>query len=427
MNRAVLAVLAAIAFIGLTACAQPVYGDEIKSSQPRLTPASLPVSDGEAAVSGNTAFALDLYRQFRQQAPGANLIYSPYSLSAALAMAYAGARGNTEKQMAQAVHFTLPQDRLHSAFNALDQDLSKRQGVKGKDEKGFRLNIINATWAQKNYPFLPAFLDTLARNYGAGLRVVDFATAPEPCRVTINDWVARQTEDRIKDLILPGQINTLTRLVLTNAVYFNAAWLTPFDERATMPGSFNLLDCKVVTVPMMRQTASLGYYRTDLYEAVELPYDGRELSMVILLPKAGQYTGFENALNPALLGEAAKGLRTAEVRLTMPKFKIEVRTDPKQALIALGMTDAFDRNLADFAGITGKPELYITDVLHKAFVEVDEAGTEAAAASAIIFAPKMAPVPPQPVTVTIDRPFLYFIRDIKTGTLLFAGCVLNPV
>jgi len=375
-------------------------------------------------VDGDTAFALDLYQQLRQAAPGDNLFYSPYSISLALAMTYGGARTDTEKVMAAALHFTLPQDRLHQALNALSQELAKRgQGAKGKDDQPFRLHIVNATWGQKDYTFLSGYLDLLAQNYGAGLRVLDFKQAPDPSRVTINNWVSDQTEGRIKDLIPQGAITPLTRLVLTNAIYFNAAWLYQFEKSLTSPRTFHLLDGKDVTVPMMKLTKSFGYFSGNNYEAVELPYDGNEISMVILLPRSGHFTAFENSLDTRLIDSAISGLKSTQVALTMPKFKIESSIGLKKALSGLGMGIAFTES-ADFSGMTVRPELFINDALHKAFVQVDESGTEAAAATAVIVG--VTSVPVSPIAVTIDRPFLFLIRDIKTGAVLFIGRVLNP-
>jgi len=226
MQKTLLVLIASTLVLTLAACAPSgptISADELRSSEPRETELSLPSGDLEALVSGNNTFAFDLYHQVVEGTD--NLFYSPYSISIALAMTYAGARTETEQQMAQALHFELPQAQLHTAFNSLDQELNARgEGAQGKDDEGFRLNIVNAIWGQKDYSFLPDFLDTLARNYGAGLRVLDFQGAPDPSRIIINDWVEEQTEDRIKDLIPPGAINVLTRLVLTNAVYFNAAW-----------------------------------------------------------------------------------------------------------------------------------------------------------------------------------------------------------
>ncbi|MEW6141927.1 MAG: serpin family protein [Chloroflexota bacterium] len=424
MPKVLLSLLAVVSLLGLVACVQPVSAEVLQSNKPRLTPANVPSADVKAVVDGDTAFSLDLYKQLRQATPDNNLFYSPYSISLALAMTYGGARTDTEKAMATALHFTLPQDRLHQALNALSQELNKRgQGAKGKDDQPFRLHIVNAIWGQKDYAFLPSYLDLLAENYGAGLRVLDFKQAPDPSRVTINNWVSDQTEDRIKDLIPQGAITPLTRLVLTNAIYFNAAWLYQFEKSATSPGVFHLLDGKDVTVPIMRLTKSFGYASGNNYEAVELPYDGNEISMVILLPKAGQFAAFENSLDARLVDSAISSLKKTQVALTMPKFRIESSIGLKKALSGLGMGIAFTDN-ADFSGMTGKRELFISDAIHKAFVQVDESGTEAAAATAII-APTAA-LPSQPVQVTIDRPFIFLIRDIKTGAVLFIGRVMNP-
>jgi serpin B len=424
MPKIIILLITAIALLGVIACARPVLAEVLQSSQPRLTPANVPPEDVKAVVDSNTAFALDLYKQLRQATPGDNLFYSPYSISIALAMTYGGARSDTEKAMATALHFTLPQDRLHQALNALSLELSKRgQGAKGKDNQPFRLHIVNAIWGQKDYAFLPGYLDLLAQNYGAGLRILDFKQAPDPSRLTINDWVSDQSENRIRDLIPPGAITPLTRLVLTNAIYFNAAWLHQFEKSLTSPGVFHLLDGEDVTVPMMKQTKFFGYTSGNNYEAVELPYDGNEISMVILLPGNGQFASFENSLDARFAESVIGNLKNTQVALTMPKFKIESSIGLNKALSSLGMGIAFTDS-ADFSGMTGKPELFISNAIHKAFAQVDESGTEAAAATAVIVG--VTSIPASPVAVTVDRPFIFLIRDIKTGTVLFTGRVMNP-
>jgi serpin B len=378
----------------------------------------------DALVEGNSAFAFDLYGRLAEEHGDDNLFYSPYSISLALAMTYAGARGETEQQMADTLHYTLPQDELHPAFNALDQTLASRgEGAEGKDDEGFRLNIANAIWGQKDYSFRDAFLDTLARNYGAGLRVVDFASAPEEARVAINEWVSEKTEGKIEELIPKNVIGSLTRLVLTNAIYFNAAWAEPFEEDRTQDGTFHLLDGSEVTVPMMRQTTSFGYAQGEGYRAVELPYDGRELSMVILLPDAGGFESFEGFLDAERMAAVVEDLGYEQVNLTMPKFEFDAGFSLNDALVAMGMEDAFSGE-ADFSGMTGDRSLHISDVIHKAFVSVDEKGTEATAATAVVMAESAAPS--QPVEVTVDRPFIFTIRDIETGAVLFVGRVVDP-
>jgi serpin B len=400
-------------------------GVAVASEKQRVSSPDVPDANLDALIEGNSAFAFDLYRFLAEQQGGENLFYSPHSVSLALAMTYAGARGETEEEMAEALHFILTQENLHPAFNALDQELAQRgEGAEGKDEEeGFRLNIANAIWGQKDYQFLDAFLDVLAENYGAGLRILDFAGAPEESRVTINDWVSEETEGKIEDLIPEGSIDPLTRLVLTNAIYFNAAWANPFDEEATREGSFILLDGSEVSVPMMHQTESFGYAEGGDYQAVELPYDGREMSMVIVLPEEGEFEAFEDSLDAERVEAIIAQLDQRQVALTMPTFEFDARFSLKQALAALGMPAAFSDS-ADFSGMTGDRELFISDILHKAFVSVDEEGTEAAAATAVVM--KLLSAPEEPVEVTLDNPFLFLIRDVQTGTILFVGRVVDP-
>ncbi|MFC1956266.1 serpin family protein [Chloroflexota bacterium] len=415
--------------IGLAACSPTAPGDTIqatgmtvKSEKQREQAPEVATADISTLTDGNGVFAFNLYNLLRGKE--GNLFYSPYSISAALAMTYAGARGDTEKQMADTLQFYLSQEQLHQAFNSLDQELASRgEGAKGKDEEGFRLNIVNAIWGQKDYAFLTSFLDTLAENYGAGLRILDFINESEQSRITINDWVSDETEGRIKDLIPQGAIDALTRLVLTNAIYFNAAWQYPFNEDATSQGVFHLLNGGEVTVPMMEQQESFAYAKGDNYQAVELLYDGRELSMVILLPDSGQFEAFEQAIEYQQIEGIMEDLEGREVRLTMPKFEFDSSFGLSNTLAEMGMRLAFSAD-ADFSGMTGNKDLFISDVIHKAFVSVDEAGTEAAAATAVIM--KLTAMPETPVEVTLDRPFIFLIRDLETGAILFVGRVMNP-
>jgi serpin B len=406
---------------GLAACAQPASGDILRSEKPRASAAVSP-ADLAALVEGNNAFAFDLYRAIK--GTGSNLFYSPYSVSLALAMTYAGSRESTAEQMAATLHYTLPQDRLHPAFNGLDQELAGRgQGAKGKDGKGFRLNIVNAIWGQKGYPFLAQYLDLLAEDYGAGLRVLDFRVAPDASRLTINNWVEDQTEQRIKDLIPPGAIDPMTRLVLTNAIYFNAAWSNNFEKSATQPADFYLAGGSTVKVPMMHQTERLGYAAGDGYQAVTLPYDGRELEMVVLLPGQDKFTEFEDSLTAGRVASIMKEITPKQVALSLPAYKYESEFSLGKILAGLGMPVAFS-DQADFSGMTGNRELSISEVVHKAFVAVDESGTEAAAATAVIMRATAMPV--MPLEVTVDRPFIFLIRDIPTGSVIFVGRVMNP-
>ena len=421
----ILALVLLVPVIASTQLAQPAAGEVLQSDKERITSPNVTQSEQALLVEGNSAFAFELYQKLKEK--GGNLFYSPYSISLALAMTYAGANGETAQQMADTLQFLLNQKTLHPAFNWLAAELAKRgEGAAGKDGKRFRLNIVNAIWGQKDYEFLPAFLDVLAENYGAGLRILDFITETEKSRVAINEWVSNQTEGRIKDLIPQGAISELTRLVLTNAIYFNAAWKYPFDDKVTTNGPFHLLDGGQKIVPMMRQTESFGYTEGEGYQAIELPYDGDELSMVILLPASGNFEAFEKGLETQQVSNIISDLQFTEVALTMPQFKFTSQFSLKDILAEkMGMPIAFSPDDADFSGMTGNSELFISDVVHKAFVAVDEAGTEAAAATAVIVGTTSIPQEP-PVEVTIDRPFIFLIRDIETSAILFVGRVLNP-
>mgnify|MGYP005845231655 FL=1 len=427
LGLVVLVGLVGVLMAGCTGSAGKVPIAEASVAQaavPRVSTPEVPARDLEELAAGNSAFAFDLYGALRAQ--DGNLFYSPYSVSLALALAYAGARGDTEQQMAKTLHYTLPQERLHPAFNALDQQLANRgSGAKGQDGKGFRLKIANSLWGQTGYQFLPQYLETLASNYGAGLRLTDFVQAPEPARLTINDWVKGQTEGKIPDLLPQGVIDHLTRLVLVNAVYFNAAWQHPFEKANTHTGPFTLLDGSHVEVPMMSQTENLAYTRGEGYQAVELPYDGGDLSMVIMLPESGTFQQFESSLTGERVKEIMQDLRSTRVALTLPKFTYQSSFGLAGTLSAMGMSDAMNPERADFSGISGNRDLYIKDVIHRAVVTVDEQGTEAAAATAVIIGIVSAPTE-QPVLLTVDRPFVFLIRDVQSGTVLFVGRVVNP-
>jgi serpin B len=409
-------------FPGAVSCAVPVSSDVVQSGKPRDMSPCVSQTDMDTLVEGNSEFAFDLYQALADR--DGNLFYSPYSISEALAMTYAGARGETEEQMEDALHFILSQERLHPAFNGLDIELDLRgESAEGKDGEGFRLNIVNAIWGQKGYHFLPGFLDVLAENYGAGLRVLDFDGEPEKSRVIINNWVGKETEGRIEDLLAEGVIDSLTRLVLTNAIYFNAAWTYPFDENVTREGVFHLLDGEDVYVSMMNQTESFRYVTGDGYEVVELPYDGNELSMVILLPEAGNFEEFQNSLSSEKVAEIMDNLSRGQVALSLPKFEFEGSFSLADTLVDMGMPAAFSA-AADFSGMTGGRDLFIADVIHKAFVSVDEAGTEAAAATAVVM--DLTAMPETPIEIVADRPFIFLIRDIETGAALFVGRLMNP-
>jgi serpin B len=419
-TRFFLGLLAVIVFA--TSCAGPAaQASEVKSDLDRDTSPDASGSELDELARSNQEFAFDLYQALADG--DGNLFFSPYSISLALAMTYAGAMGETEREMAETLHFTLSQERLHEALNALDILLESRGEAMDDEEGGFRLNIANAIWGQEGYEFLDEFLDILAENYGAGLRLLDYAGDPEGSRQIINDWVSDQTEGKIKDLIPPGVIDAMTRLVLANAIYFKAGWMHKFEEGDTTDGAFNLLDGSQVQVPMMRQDESFQYTQGSGFQAIELPYAGNEMAMIIILPESGEFTSFEGSLSAEVLDQVITDLEMTSLTLTMPKFEFESEFGLSKTLKEMGMPSAFGAD-ADFSGMDGTRDLYIQDVIHKAFIAVDETGTEAAAATAVIVA-EMGIMLPE-VEMTIDSPFIFAIRDLQTGSILFLGRVMDP-
>jgi len=419
-----LALLALLASVGCTGLpvGPAASGQVVRSDKERVSPADELGDELTALVAGNSSFAFDLYQVLGREQDG-NLFYSPYSISLALAMTYAGARGETETQMAEALHYDLPQAQLHAAFNGLDHLLTSPDTVDADDVDGFQINIANAIWGQAGFEFLTSFLDTLAQNYGAGLRTVDFAQNVEAARKTINDWVSRQTEEKIQDLIPQGMLSDAARLVLTNAIYFNGKWALPFPKEGTRDDAFNLLDGSAVTVPMMTQTEQIPYAAGSGYQAAALPYRGTEMSMVLVLPDSGRFAEIEEALSAEFLTSLVNDLEGERVWITLPKFTFASSFRLSKTLSDLGMPNAFHD--ADFSGMTGKRDLFISDVVHKAFVAVDEEGTEAAAATAVIME-LTAIMGEEPIEMRLDRPFLFLIRDNHTGTILFIGRMMNP-
>lgn len=430
LTRSVVAVLT-VFFIVLAACLSWWYlgtspkmqtGTEsgipgvyiAKSDLERETSPNVPSEDLVALVQGNSAFAYDLYQKIRSDS--GNLFFSPYSISAALAMTYAGARSETEQQMAETLHFALPQERLHSAFNALDLALTS------DENENFRLDIANALWGQVGQYFRNDFLDLLATNYGAGMWLVNFMEDAERARIKINDWVSEHTENKIENLLPPGAVDSLTRLVLTNAIYFHASWLFPFS--VTEENTFTLLDNSEVTAQMMSEVEELRYAEGEGYQAVELPYKNRDASMIIILPTLDKFNEFETTLNAERVSDIVENLEYRNVYLKMPKFEFEKSLALGQILQEMGVSAAFDPFRADFSGIDDNHDLYITNVLHKAFISVNENGTEAAAATAVIIGASAVPQPP--IEMSIDHPFIFMIRHNSTGAMLFFGRVLDP-
>ena len=373
-------------------------------------------------VEGNNAFAFDMYQALRD-APG-SLFFSPFSISAALSMTYAGAAGQTAQQMADVLHFTLPGELHHAAFGRLIGDLTADDGgAPGPFGAGdpFTLNIANSLWGLRNYRFRGEFLDTLADRYDSPMRPTDFDIDPEGSRRLINRWVSDNTQQKINDLLPPGSIDPLTRAVLANAIYFNASWRYAFSTELTLP--FHLADGDV-DATMMTQTEHFGYAEGAGCQALEMPYLGGA-SMVILLPGEGQLDSFEGDLSAAKVRTILGELRHENVHVTMPQFECRLKTSLARTLQDMGMPDAFSPAAADFSAMTEEDEpLWIGNVIHEAWIATDKDGTEAAAATAVIMVgTSWQPTPPPPIEFTVDRPFIYLIRDQASDTTLFVGRV----
>ena len=424
--------LAAGLILVLAGCATPSQvspgtskSQVLESNRPRAEIGDVSGSDLERLADGNAQLTFDIY-QHLQSEPG-NLFYSPYSISSALAMTYAGAEGGTAEEMASVLRFMLDQENLHPAFNALDQKLDSLAELEVPEGQGdpFQLNISNAIWGQQDFHFEGDFLDLLAENYGAGLRLLDYISQPEESRLAINQWVSDETKEKIQDLIPQGSITPDTRLVLSNAIYFKATWLEPFEKNLTEEGKFYGLGGEEILAQMMRSgsNANFQYFKDDGYQAVELPYIGNQVSMLVVVPDQGRFEEFESRFSSEELTRILDGLSYSPVVLTFPKFEFETEISLANTLSNMGMPTAFS-DAADFSGMTGSKDLFISNVFHKAFVSVDEEGTEAAAATAVEMS--LTSMPESPIELTVDRPFLFLIREHETGTVLFMGRIVNP-
>jgi serpin B len=369
-------------------------------------------------VKGNTVFALDLYAKLREGE--GNLFLSPMSISTALGMTYAGARGKTAEEMSAVLHLPADQEKAHEALGSLTGELNTLA-----EAEGVRVSIANALWGQKGYAFRDEFLATVKKHYGGGLGEVDFAR-PEAARATINAWVEKYTQDKIKDLIPEGVLDAMTRLVLTNAIYFKGDWESPFEKHATHDAPFHLSADKQVQAPLMFQEERFPYAKAEGLQVLEMPYKGGRMSMVIVLPdKVDGLSAVEKEFTPANLEKWLGALKPTELYVYVPKFETTAQFELNKTLAGMGMSLAFDVEKADLSGMTTTEKLFISNVIHKAWVRVDEKGTEAAAATAVVAKGTAGPLEPPP-TFRADHPFFFLIRDTKTGSILFMGRVVNP-
>jgi serpin B len=371
--------------------------------------------DTETLVIGNNAFALDLYSILKKEE--GNLFLSPYSISSALAMTYGGARGDTAEEMAKVLHFTLGADNAHPAFAELDKVFGEIQ-KKGQ----VQLHVANSLWPQKDYRLLPEYLELIKQHYGVSITPVDYAKAAEEARKIINTWVEDKTKDKIKDLIREGDVDHLTVLVLVNAIYFKGNWASQFDPEHTVESEFMVSNNAKTKISMMNQKGEFGYGEIEGAQLLELPYVGKELSMVIVLPeKPESLPEIEKQFTVKNLDRWLSCLSQQDVNVYLPKFKVTWGTFKlNEPLQTLGMRKAFGP--ADFSGMDGTRTLSLGLVLHKAFVEVNEEGTEAAAATVVLFESGV----PRIATFKADHPFLFLIKDNVTGSILFLGRVLDP-
>jgi len=377
----------------------------------------------QAVVEGGNRFALELYRKLSVK--DGNLFFSPMSIDTALGMTYPGAAGSTASQISKTLGLPSSGEKSTAGFSALLSQLNHPRSFNG--QPAYDLIIANALWGQEGYPFKPEYIRLLSTGYGADFKATDFRRS-EAARKNINDWVAEKTRDKIEDLVPPGAIDALTRLVIANAIYFKSNWLNKFQENATREEPFRLTEGNQVDVPMMRQQDRFGYMDNSDLQMIELPYIWNDLSMLVILPrKADALTSLETKLSAENLASWQDLLTTRLVELSLPKFIFTSEFQLSDTLKEMGMADAFDPDKADFSGIaSGGERIFISDVLHKAFVAVDEKGTEAAAATAVVLVGTSMPAPEEPVIFKADHPFIFLIRHNPTGSILFLGRVLNP-
>ena len=391
-----------------------------QQQEPEPIIASSELKNQGTVVKANTLFALDLYAELK--AAEGNLFFSPYSISTALAMTHAGARGNTEKQMAQALHFPLGQGGLYPEFASLGARLDAVQ------KRGHvQLSVANALWPQKGYAFLDEYLALTKKYFGVSITPVDYEGATEAARQKINAWVEEKTQDKIKELIARGILDTLTRLVLVNAIYFKGDWASQFRQALTEEAPFWVAPDKKIKTPTMTQEQNFRYGESDSLQVLELPYAGDYVSMIVLLPrKVDGLQKLEGSLTPENLDKWTGRLRERKVQVFLPRFKTSSQFRLDETLESMGMVDAFGDE-ADFSGMDGRVNwLYISAVIHQAFVDVNEKGTEAAAATAVVMAARSISVSRPPLIFRADHPFVFLIRDNHSGSVLFLGRVVNP-
>jgi len=418
MNKKILfrtMILLPILFLGLffTACEPNTSGPPLLAvDDSQATPAA-----AKNVVDANNQFALELYSKLNENDDG-NIFFSPYSISTALAMTYEGARGETADEMQKVFHFPENESVRRGGFARIYNLLNKK-------DKEYQLHTANALWAQYDYQFLPEYIATVDNYYGGKVTNVDFKTKTEEVRQMINQWVEDQTNDKIKDIIPPGVLSSMTRLVLSNAIYFKGTWVKEFEKRETHDAPFRTNPDKTVTAKMMQRNdkdAKFNYYENEELQVLEMLYKGEELSMLVLLPKDENLQKLEASLSVEKLNEFRSNLRERKIDVYMPKFTFETKYFMKETLSDLGMPTAFKWPGADFSGMDGTTNLFISSVIHQAFVEVNEEGTEAAAATVVVM--ELGAMIGNDFRA--DHPFIFIIQERETGSILFIGRVVDP-
>ncbi|MEE9461258.1 MAG: serpin family protein [Bacteroidales bacterium] len=373
----------------------------------------------ESLAESNNLFAVDLFKQI--QSKSENLIFSPYSIGTVLAMIYSGSGGKTAAEMSEVLYFPA-QELLDPVESGMRESMQATDTMEGTD---FRL--ANAIWAQEDFSFLPDYLARVEKYYDAPLSLMDFVETSnrEESRKKINHWVEEKTNNRIQDLIQPGILDASTRLVLTNAIYFNGGWMFPFDTAATFPSLFHTSKQESIKTDFMHQTRSYPYYEDEEIQAISLPYKNNRMALMVILPKSIEgWRLISQVINYERINLVISGMGTREVQLALPKFRSELQINLRQELTSMGMGTAFSRH-ADLSGMTGEENLYVDEVIHKAFIEVNEMGTEAAAATAAIIGLKSS-LRDDPVRFNADHPFVFFLFDRQTGCIIFTGRLVKP-
>ncbi len=415
MNRkikaiGIIVIVAIISNIFLCGCIKQSTPNS-KQPTPKTDDSEITPERASSVVNATTQFAFDLYSEFKDKEE--NIFFSPYSMSVLLAMIYEGARGQTEEEMGSVLYFPEDNDTRRSDFVNIYTQINKK-------DKEYTLHTANALWAHENYQFLEEYLNLIEQYYGGKATNLDFIGETEKSRETINAWVEEQTSNKIKDLIQKGDIDQMTRLVLTNAIYFKSNWVKQFDENNTWEQDFKINSEKTVKVPMMSLTENFNYAETDELQILEMPYESEELSMHILLPKADNLDSIEASISLEKLNEWKNNFTEQEVYISIPKFKFETKYYMAETLKEMGMSTAFSSG-ADFSGMDGTNNLFISSVIHQAFIEVNEEGTEAAAATGgvmVISAPS--------ISFYANHPFIFIIQDRESGNILFLGRVIDP-